>query len=155
MHDKCWDSLEQSIPNCSPFWVVYDYTRNSNNDIQCTDPVGTCDYGTCQCDKAAVSCFSRHRNTSYDSDFSNWKGVCTETFNAPEFEGERCPAVWNNREKYSNGSLVSFHGIKYQSLYAVGPGGHPESNAATSHLLGVTTWKKLGQCRRTNMSGEL
>jgi hypothetical protein len=151
VHDNCWQSLEENIASCNPFTRWYDYKTTFNNDIQCSDPVGTCNYGTCLCDKAAVKCFNRYRNTSYDPDFDNWEGICTETSKAPKVDPDRCPPVWNEREKYSAGSTVSVNGIAYQSLYSVGPGGNPTANTQSSMMLEITaTWKKLKPCRRTN-----
>lgn len=103
-----------------------------------------------------MNCFARHRNTSFDSDFANWKGLCTEIPKVPQLDSERCPPVWNDREQYLPDTLVSVHGIKYQALFPVGPGGNPEYNFVTSNSLGVqATWKKLGPCRRMNEMGKL
>ncbi|CAF0844902.1 unnamed protein product [Adineta steineri] len=149
IHDRCWEAVEINH-GCDPFWRIYDYKTLANHTIQCTDPIKTCDYHSCQCDKAAVECFARHRNTSYDSDFDNWKGLCTTATRSPENDPETCPPVWDAREKYTSDSLVSIHGIVYQSLYTSSPGQNPLNNLATSHYHGImATWKKLSECRRT------
>jgi hypothetical protein len=145
------ESLEKNIAGCKPFTRWYSYDKKSDNNIQCNDPVGTCDYGTCLCDKTAVECFARHRSTSYDADFDNWEGICTKTSKASEDDSQRCPPVWNSRREYSMDSLVSINGIIYKSLYSVGAGQNPKNHLFDSHYSGImATWKKLGSCRRIN-----
>ncbi|UJR08456.1 hypothetical protein I4U23_012726 [Adineta vaga] len=66
IHDECYDEIAGGFFGCSPKLVTYAWEARSNKAIVCTDPIGSCDRNTCECDKAAVDCFARHRQT-YDS----------------------------------------------------------------------------------------
>ncbi len=90
---------------------------NLYGEIQCTEPVSTCDRDTCLCDKAAVEWFARHWSTTYDSDIDNWKGICDKTSDAPDDDPDRCPSIWNSNVNYPGGSYVSMHGIACRAFY--------------------------------------
>ncbi|CAF1286916.1 unnamed protein product [Adineta ricciae] len=93
VHDNCFGSAEAAVEKCRPLLKAYKHQKMSNGTIQCVDPAGTCAYRTCQCDKAAVECFLRQREISYNSDFDNWKGSCSETSMKLEDDPQRCPPV--------------------------------------------------------------
>ncbi|UJR11205.1 hypothetical protein I4U23_015386 [Adineta vaga] len=113
---------------------------------------GTCDHDTCQCDKVAVECFLRHRNTTYDRDFNNWKGLCTKTSNEPSDDPQRCPPVWNKKTKYMRNNLVSINGIVYQYLQTNNPGENPKKKLPSMNILErEARWKKLKRCRRMDI----
>lgn len=150
MHDACWGVVQSNFPGCNPFWRLYDYGQHSGGSVQCTDPVNTCDYHSCLCDRIAVDCFLRQRNTTYDADFDDWHGLCTTTTRAADDDPDRCAPVWNRHQRYPQGSLVSLNGINYWSLHASSPGENPKNNLQTWFMPGLQgTWKKLQPCRRT------
>ena len=151
VHDNCYGSAEAAIEKCTPLLKAYKHKKMSNGTIQCIDPAETCAHRTCQCDKAAVECFLRQRKTTYNSDFDNWKGLCSETSKKLEDDPQRCPPIWNTKMKYLRGSLVSVHGIKYQALETNKPGESPTKKLTSLNLPEFKAkWKNLGSCRRTD-----
>jgi hypothetical protein len=61
--------------------------------------------------------------------------------------------VWDDRKKYPKGSLVSFHGMKYEALSAVSPGRNPQDNNPLSPNIILPSWMMPKPCRRTNEAG--
>jgi hypothetical protein len=78
VHDQCYDRISGGFFGCSPKLVTYDWQKLANNVIVCTDPVGTCDRNACDCDKAAVDCYEKHRST-FDSDFRDMGNKAKKT----------------------------------------------------------------------------
>ena len=71
MHDDCYGQVSKNGSfTCEPKLVTYDWIGLANNQIQCTDPIGSCDRNVCNCDKDAADFFAKHRST-YNSSFYN------------------------------------------------------------------------------------
>lgn len=124
------------------------------NEIQCTDPLTSCDRDTCLCDKAAVECFASHRSTTYDSNIDNWEGICEPSEVPPENDLEWCPPVWRQDTSYPSGSFVNVNGIAYRAFYWVDPGKNPKTHSSTWQGSG-SYWQKLGPCRQTYVDGDI
>lgn len=124
------------------------------SEIQCTDPVTSCDRDTCLCDKAAVECFSRHRLTTYDSNIDNWEGICEPSLLPPEYDPQWCPQTWRPDTSYPSGSYVNVNGIIYRAFYWADPGRNPKTHSSTWQGSGAN-WQKLGPCRLSFVDGDI
>lgn len=78
VHDNCYGEVAgEGLFTCEPKLVTYAWTGLTGNQIQCTDPIGTCDRNVCECDKAAAECFAKHRSTYNSKYFNLQEDICS------------------------------------------------------------------------------
>ena len=69
IHDRCYDAAE--MYGCSPKVFNY-YNYNATlGESNCNDPLETCSYSICKCDKEAAECFYRSLSTYKPNNLNN------------------------------------------------------------------------------------
>ncbi len=63
IHDACYERISGGWLGCYPKLTTYVWEWQANRDVVCTGESDTCDRNACECDKAVVDCYERHRLT--------------------------------------------------------------------------------------------